>query len=488
MEGSDRAFDIIVVGAGAVGCAIARELSRYKLTAAVLEKNADVAGETSGRNSAVVHAGFNNKPGSLMARLCVKGNQGFEKVCRTLDVPYKKTGKLLAAFDEADMVSLQSIIRTGEENGCRGLRMVSREETQALAPHVGGVGGMLSPETAIFDPFTYCIALAENAAENGVRFFLEHEVTAIGSGPEGSFLVQAGGDDFSCRYLVNCAGLYADRVSEMAGVSGYKLYPCRGEYYILDRIADEYLDIPVYPVPRPGIGGLGVHLTPTIHGNIIIGPSAEYIGERDDYACTAKTMEKLFREAKQLLPVLERKHIIGNYAGIRPKQAPPEEGGFRDFVIKEESTRPGLINLIGIESPGLTASVPIAEMVRDILAQHMDLKERPDFIAERRGILRFRDQTPKKQAELIAEDPEYGEIVCRCQKVTRKEIRQAIENPLGARSISAIKYRAWATTGRCNGGYCLTRIVDMLVNEYGMDPAEIAYREKGSELFTGEVK
>lgn len=383
---------------------------------------------------------------------------------------------------------MENIIRTGERNGCKGLRAVSQEEVRALAPNVGGIGGMLSPETAIFDPFIYCVALAENAVANGVRFFLEHEVTEIGDGQEGRFFVKAGGDMFSCRYLVNCAGLYADRISEMAGVSGYKLYPCRGEYYILDQIADEYLDIPVYPVPRPGIGGLGVHLTPTVHGNIIIGPSAEYINERDDYACTEKTMDKLFREAKQLLPGLERKHIIGNYAGIRPKQAPPEEGGFRDFVIKEEPAKPGLINLIGIESPGLTASVPIAEMVRDILAQRVDLKEKPDHIAGRRGILRFRDQTPEKQAELIAQDPEYGEIVCRCQKVTKREIRQAVENPLGARSLSAIKYRAWATTGRCNGGYCLTRIVDMLVNEYGMDPADITYREKGSELFAGEVK
>lgn len=483
-----QSYDVVIVGAGAVGCAIARELSRYSLTIAVLEKDTDVAGETSGRNSAVVHAGFNNKTGSLMAKLCVKGNQGFEKVCRTLDVPYKKTGKLLVAFDDADIASLEGIIRTGKCNGCKGLRVVSKEEVQALAPNVGGIGGMLSPETAIFDPFTYCIALAENAAENGVKFFFESEVTGIESSKDGGFTVQAGKNTFSCRYLINSAGLYADRISAMAGVDCYKLYPCRGEYYILDKIAGEYLDIPVYPVPRPGIGGLGVHLTPTIDGNIIIGPSAEYVRERDDYSCTAAVMDKLFREAQQLLPILERRHIIGNYAGIRPKQAPPEEGGFRDFVIKAEPSRPGLINLIGIESPGLTASVPIAEMVRDILAQRIDLKEKPNFIAERRGILRFRDQTPEKQAELIVKDPEYGEIVCRCQKVTKREIRQAIENPLGIRSMSAIKYRAWATTGRCNGGYCLTRIVDMLVREYGMAPAKITYRDKGSELFVGEVK
>jgi glycerol-3-phosphate dehydrogenase len=225
-----------------------------------------------------------------------------------------------------------------------------------------------------------------------------------------------------------------------------------------------------------------------MHGNIIIGPSAEYIEDRDDYSSTAAVMDKLITEASELLPSIDRRYIIGNYAGIRPKQAPPGEGGYRDFVIREEASCPGLINLIGIESPGLTASMPIARMVRDIVGDKLDLAEKTDFISERKAPLRFRDLTEEEQAKLIAEDPEYGEIICRCQKVTKREIRNAIENPLGTRSISAIKYRAWATTGRCNGGYCLTRIVDMLVREYGMKPEEITYRGKGGELFSGEVK
>ena len=253
-------------------------------------------------------------------------------------------------------------------------------------------------------------------------------------------------------------------------------------------LADKLLDIPVYPAPKPGIGGLGVHLTPTMHGNILIGPSAEYIDDKDDYSSTAPIMDKLITEASELLPAIERRFIIGNYAGIRPKQAPPGEGGYRDFVIKEEETCPGLINLIGIESPGLTASMPIARMVTDIVGKKLDLVEKDDFIAERKAPLRFRDLTEEEQTDLIAEDPEYGEIICRCQKVTKREIRNAIENPLGVRSITAIKYRAWATTGRCNGGYCLTRIVDMLVKEYGMKPERITYRGTGGELFSGEVK
>ncbi len=492
-EFSAHQTDILIIGAGGVGCAVARELSRYRQKIIVLEKECDVAAGASGRNSAVVHAGFNNRPGSLMAALCVEGSQGFEQLARELGVPYKKTGKVLAAFDDEDMNILKKLVAQGETNGCQGLRLIGAGEMERLVPGVGGIGGMLSPETAIFDPFTYCVALAENAAENGAQFKFNSEVEMIRKEADGFLVTTSDGETYQTPVLINCAGLGADRISEKAGVPGYHLYPCRGEYFILDKVADEILSVPVYPAPRPGIGGLGVHLTPTIDGNIIIGPSAEYIDDRDDVSSTAPVMDKLWTEAQTLLPALERKYIIGNYAGIRPKLAPPGEGGYHDFVIKEEEDCPGLINLIGIESPGLTASVPIARMVADIVREiaarsHRELTEKTDFTAVRQAPVRFRELPEEEQARLIEQDPEYGEIICRCQKVTKKEIRRAIENPLGVRSISAIKYRAWATTGRCNGGYCLTRIVNMLIREYGVKAEEITYRGAGSEMFSGEVK
>lgn len=480
-------YDVIIIGAGAIGCAIARELSRYNIRTLVLEKECDVAYGTSGRMSGVVHAGFNNKTGTLMAKFCVEGNKGFEGICRELDIPYKKTGKVLVAFDEDDMKALEGIISRGLENGCEGLRLIDEKEIRSIAPGIGGVGGMLSTSTAIFDPFEFCIAHAENAMDNGVDFFFNSEVTSIDKSEEG-FVVHTSGREYKGRYIINSAGLYCDKISAMLGVDKYTIYPCRGQYYILDKIAEEFLDIPAYPVPKPGIGGLGVHLTPTIDGNIIIGPSAEYQDAPDDYSTTPEIMDKLFTEAKALLPAIERKYIIGNYCGIRPKQAPPGEGGFRDFVIKEEDECPGLINLIGIESPGFTASAPIAWMVRDILGAHIELKEKKNFNPIRKGRVRFRELSKEEQEKLIKTDPEYGEIICRCQNVTKREIRDAIENKFGARSISSIKYRAWATTGRCNGGYCLSKIVDMLVNDYHMKPEEITYRGVGSEMFSGEVK
>lgn len=478
-------YDILIVGAGAVGCAVARALARYRVRVAVLEKEADVAAGTSGRNSAVVHAGFNNRPGSRMAKLCVAGNRGFEALCRALDVPYRKTGKLLVAFDEEDLATLRRLQAQGEANGCRGLTMLSREQLHARLPQVGGIGAMYSPETGIFDPFLYTVALAENAAANGAQFFFRTPVTALAPIP-GGWQVTAGGKTWSARYLVNAAGLFSAQLAAMAGVEGYRIYPCRGEYFILDQIAREMLPLPVYPAPKKGAGGLGVHLTPTVHGNILIGPSAEYIDSPADTASTKPVLDDLFRQAQRLLPGLERRQIIGAYAGIRPKQAPPGEGGYWDFVIRED--RPGLIDLVGIESPGLTSSMPLAEEVVSLIGQGMDLTPDPSYDGYREGIPRFREASPDERAKLIEADPDFGEVICRCQTVTKAELRRAIENPLGVKTVAGIKYRAWATTGRCQGGYCLPRIAQMLTEEYGLAPEDVTYRGDGSNLFVGRVK
>ena len=481
-------YDVIIIGAGAVGCAVAREFSRTNLKTAVLEKAEDVACGTSGRNSAVVHAGFNNEPGSLMARLCLEGNRNFGEECRLLDVPYQKTGKILIAFDEEDMQTLRGLILQGEKNGCRGLRLLSSDELHVLAPGVGGIGAMLSPETAVTNPFLYTIALAENAAANGVRFFFHQELTGVRK-EDGFFrLLTAGGSEYAARFVINSAGLSAAKVSDLFGVFGYHIYPCRGEYLILDKNTSKLCGIPVYPAPKKGIGGLGVHLTPTTDGNILLGPSSEYQDDPEDCGTRAEVLEKLFAEAQMLLPALKRSDIIGQYAGIRAKQAPQSEGGFRDFMIRKEESCPGLVNLIGIESPGLTSSVPIAKMVRKLLEDELPAEEKKDFIAVRKGPVRFRELPENEQAALIAQNPNYGEVVCRCEMVTRQEILDAIHNPLQVLSLSSVKNRTRCMTGRCQSGYCMAKVAEIITEECGISPAEILLRDKGSNAFAGYVK
>lgn len=482
-----NSFDVLIVGAGVIGSAIARELSRYDLKTAVFEKESDVAAGASGRNSGVVHTGFNNRPGTLMAKLCVEGSMGFEKTCRELGVPYKKTGKIVVALEKKDEAGIRQLLDNGKKNGVLGLKIITADEIKKLEPNINGSMAMLSRETAITNPFLYTVALAESAALNGVKFFFHTEVCGIEKA-NGLFKVTTSGGVYESRYLVNSAGLYSDRISSMAGDSRYRIYPCRGEYFILDKRTANLLNAPIYPAPRFESGGLGTHLTPTIEGNILIGPSAEYINEKNDYASTQPIMKKLFEEAEVLLPQLSPKHVIRSYTGIRSKLLGPESGGFGDFVIEESDVVENLINLVGIESPGFTASVPIAEMVSGIICKKEPLRIKHKCFGERARVIPFRDMKENEKRELIRGNPDYGEIICRCEGITRKEVIDAIENPLGVKTLAGIKYRCRAMMGRCQGGYCLSRIVDIMINEYGMKLDEITERGGNSVLFTGKVK
>ncbi|MCL2772819.1 MAG: NAD(P)/FAD-dependent oxidoreductase [Oscillospiraceae bacterium] len=479
-------YDVAVIGAGAVGCAAAYTLAEYEMSVCVIEKEADVASGASGRNSAVSHAGFNSKRDSRAAHYCVRGNRGLEAVCRRFNVPFKKTGKLIVAMDESDIDGLYKLVADGEYNGVDGLSIITAGEAAEYAPGIPCVGAMMSSNTAIFDPFRYAIALAENAAVNGVTFFFESPVSSI-TNINGGFAIKAGGHDIRTRYIVNAAGLFSGEILRMAGGTYYPIYPCRGEYYVLDKKSKAKLAIPVYPVPKPGIGGLGVHLTPTTGGNIIIGPSAEYIDDPEDYACTREVMDNLISEAKILFPAINQKDIIRSYSGIRAKLV--SSGGFGDFIIGEDAKVPGMFNLIGTESPGLTSSLPLAEDIVGMIVQKCGVRHKSESRIKTRMLeTPFNRLTDGEKHEKIKTDPLYGEIVCRCENITKAEIIHAIENPLGVRTLAGIKYRTRATMGRCQGGFCLTRIAAILTREYGMKPEEITYRGKGSELLAGKTK
>jgi glycerol-3-phosphate dehydrogenase len=482
-----KRFDVIIIGGGAVGCAIAYTLGKYDLRTALLERNPDVAMGTSGKNSAVVHAGFNNKPSSLMARFCVAGNKGFESLCKTLDVPYKRTGKLVVGLTGDDMAVIDEIIDAGRENGCIGLERVGPEKLKEMEPGIAGIGAMFSANTAVFDPFLYTIHLCEAAIQNGVSFFMDNEVTAVRK-TGNAFFVSTNKDEYAGEFLINSAGLYADKVAAMAGDDSFTVYPCRGEYFILDTTAAALLSRPVYPVPRKSVGGLGVHLTTTVDGNVLIGPSAEYIDDREDYATTQSMMDNLFREAQTLLPPLRRNMVIGAYTGIRSKLVPKGDANYGDFVIGESRKAENLINLVGIESPGLTASMPIAEMVAGIIKTKRTLKVNAAFKAEYRGQPSFVSLDEETQNALIEKDADYGEIVCRCKNITKAEVLRALRNSLGVKTITSVKNRVHAIMGRCQGGYCLTKIADILMDEFGLTPERIAYRRYGDLPFPGRVK
>lgn len=480
-------FDVLIIGAGVVGSATARELARYQLKIGVLERHPDVCCETSARNSGVLHAGFNNMPGSLMAKFCVEGNAGFDKLAAELDIPYKRTGKLVVGFTDDDREKLERMKKIGDKNGVPGLEIVDKDFIRQKAPMVEGEFALWSPSTAILNPFIYTVALAENAAMNGVQFFFEHPVTAISYDTD-CYHVLAGEKKFKARWIINCAGLGSAKISHMLGIHDYTIHPCKGEYFLLDQKVGDMLPLPAYPVPDPKSGGLGIHLTPSVDGNVFIGPSNEYLDDPEDYSATRETMDMLLKDAARIFPHVQREHFIRNFAGIRPKLTSKEQGGYHDFVIEKRAEVPNVVNLVGIESPGLTSAVPIARYVVQLMREEEKMVPNPLFNPVRKGIVTFRDKSPDEQAALIEEDPNYGEIVCRCETVTKAEVQQALRNPLGVHTVTGIKYRCRTMMGRCQGGYCQTRVTEMIMKETGCGCEEVTYSRKGSWLFTGKVR
>ena len=490
-------YNILIIGGGVVGSAIARELSRFDIKIAVLEKEPDVGMETSCRNSGVLHSGINYKPGTNRARLSVRGNSMMDKLCSELKVKIKRIGKLTVALDSDELPGIERLMAQGRANNVPGLEVLDGEGIRRIQPGAEGIAAVWSPTSAVISPYALTIALAENAHKNGADFFLNTEVVSVGR-ENGLFTVTtADGRIFRSEILVNAAGLSSGRISSMAGVTesnsgeSLRIYPCRGEYYVLDKRLNGTLNTLIYPVPGAKDAGLGIHLTPTVDGNILIGPSASYISESapESYKVTACVMEDLRREGQKLLPSIKISDYIRSFAGNRAKRTPPEVGGNADFVLEEAASLPGFINAVGIESPGLTSAPAIAEEVRGIAEGIMPLVPKENFVPEREGCAEhFCELPPEEQERLIALDPEYGEVICRCEKITKKEIRRAIENSLGARSLVSIKYRARNGMGRCQGGFCTPKIVRMLRDEYGYRPEDYSLREKESALFAGNVR
>ena len=478
-------FDVLIIGGGVVGSAIARELTRYQLKIGVLEKNLDVCNETSGRNSAVVHGGFAYDSGTLKARLCVEGNRMMEQLSKELDFAFLRCGKVLVGNTPEDMATLERTMKQGAVNGATGLELIDEERLHELVPAVVGKFAMYSKTSGIVDPFGMTIALAENAVHNGAQYFFDHEVTAIRREND-LWVLTTNHGEFTTRWVFNAAGLGCKKISDMLGITGYSVIGSKGDYLILDERLGELLPMPVYPVPSNTY--MGIHVTNTIDGNVTVGPNAELVTDFTDYAVPQKNMDYLAESASRLWPHIHKKDYIRNYSGILPKWV-DENGVIQDFKIeRKDDIAPNAVNLVGIESPGLTAAVPIARYAISLMAEKEALKENPGFDPIRKGITRLRGKSDEEKAKLIAENPDYGEVICRCEQVSKAEILQAIHNPLGVHTMAGIKYRTRSMMGRCQGGYCQMRVAQMIQQELGIPETEVLYARQGSNLFTGKVR
>ncbi|MBW8383312.1 MAG: NAD(P)/FAD-dependent oxidoreductase [Youngiibacter sp.] len=479
--------DVIIVGAGVIGSAIARELSRKKLKILVLEKELDVAFGNSSRNTGMLHAGFTYKPGSLKARLCVEGNREFDEVAKELGVSFRRTGKVVIGFNDDDLERILKFKAIGEENGVEGLEIVDKTRLNEIAPGAGGNFAMHCPTSGILDPIGYTIALAENAAMNGVEFRFGEKVTGIERN-DGMYEVTTDKGLHVGRWIINAAGMNACVISDMLGFKrDYIVKGFKGEYIVLDKNLGKHLNIPVYPAPDEK-GGFSTHATPTIDGNVLVGPDSYISEDLEDYETTKLHLDGLYEDGKRMFPYMDRQSYIRSFAGIRVKRVNPMTNENLDFLIEDDSEIPNAVNLVGIESPGLTCSLPIARRVVSIIEKSEKLEENPCFNPVRHETERFNDASDEERARLIEMDPDYGEIICRCEKVTRKEILEAIRNPLGAATVASVKNRTRAGVGRCDGGYCQMRITELIGSELGLKETEIRYKAKESFMFTGRLR
>lgn len=474
-------FDVVIIGAGVIGSGIARELSKYNLRTCVLEKGSDVAVGTSKANSAIVHAGFDAKPNTLKGKLNAKGNAMFDKLSKELDFPFKRNGSLVLCFDENEVDKLDELKQKGEANGVPGIQILGKDKVLELEPSINEnvVAALYAPTGGIVCPYEMTIAYAENAYENGVEFKLNTEVKNIKK-TENGFIIETNKGNIESKLVINAAGLFADDLNNMVSKNKIEIIPRKGEYCLFDKAAGSMATRTLFQLPTKM--GKGVLVTPTVDGNLLIGPNAVDIEDKDDLSTTQEGLDDVLGKAKLTLKQIPMKQVITSFSGLRAHSTAD------DFIIGEAEDVEGFINVAGIESPGLSSAPAIAEMVEEIVVDKLSPAKNEKFNPIRHGIPKFREMSNEERKELIAKDSTYGKIVCRCETVTEGEILNAIRRPLGARDLDAVKRRTRAGMGRCQSGFCSTKIVAILSKELGVPETEITKFGGNSKLLIGENK
>ena len=452
----------------------------------VLERSEDVCTGTSKANSAIIHAGFDAAHGSLMAKYNLLGNRMYPELAKELDFDYKNNGSLVLALHEEDIHKLEALMENGRKNGVEKLEIVGRERLKELEPAVGHVpvAALYAPTAGIICPFGATIAFAENACTNGVEFRFDTEVKGLSPAEdengESFWVIQTAQGVIHSRCVVNAAGVYSDVLHNMVSADKIHITPRRGDYLLLDRKTGGYVRHTVFQVP--GKFGKGVLVSPTVHGNTIIGPTAEDIDDKEGVETTSEGFDDLMEKAGFAFDDLPLREVITSFAGLRAHEAR------HDFILGEVKDAPGFFDCAGIESPGLTAAPAIGKEIAGQLADKLGLDANPDFVGTRKGFLDAKRLPLDEIAVLVKEKPEYGRIVCRCEQVSEGAIIDAIRRPLGARSLDGVKRRVRAGMGRCQGGFCSPRIMDILAREWGVDPADITKAGGHSSVIVGLVK
>lgn len=474
-------IDVAVIGAGVVGGMIARELSRYELSLCLIEARSDVALGATRANSAIVHAGFDAKEGSLKALLNVRGSKMMERVCSELGVKYKNNGSLVVGFNDEDRDTLISLMERGEKNGVEGLGVLSREEILALEPNIGEsvTCALHAPTGAIVCPYELCMAAVGNAMDNGAELRLNFRVCEIKREDGGYTLISDNGDSVSAKCVINCAGIYSDDIARLVGDDSFDVHARRGEYMLMDKECGGIITHTVFRCPSKM--GKGILVSPTVDGNLLLGPTAEDIDDKEDTSTTAEGLASVRARASEQVSGIALGKVITSFTGLR------SVGSTGDFIIN--SPVGGFINVAGIESPGLSSAPAIAEYVADMVRDAgFELKAKADYNPIRRPAHYFRELSIDEKNEIIKEHPEYAHVICRCETVTEGEILEAIRTNPKPTDLDGVKRRTRASMGRCQGGFCTPYIVELLAREMGCDYTEVTKFGPGSEINVGRTK
>lgn len=472
-------YDVLIIGGGITGASIARQLCRYQLRIALVEKEADVSFGVSKANSGVVHAGFHETPGTLKAKLCVRGNLLYEQWAEELHFPFKRCGILMVATDDEQAHQIESLYEKGRQNRVPYLQLLSGERVLEKEPNLTPDvrEAIYAPTGGIVEPYKMIFAIVENAKHNGVELLTDTPVNAI-EPLDGGLKVMSGSREFTARFVINAAGLFADEISRKAGAEEFTIIARKGEEYLLDRRAGSLVKSVIFPIPTKK--SKGILIIPTADGTMMVGPTAVEIDNKDDLTTTVDGLQYIFEHVHTMMPAIQRKDIITAFAGLRPALA------HGDFYIARSQKVPALIQVAGIQSPGLTSAPAIAEMVKEMLLQAgLPLVESSTYDPYRPANPQIRHLDLADIDQLIATDPAYARIVCRCEKISEAEVIYAIRN--GHITMDAIKFATRAGMGRCQGGFCTFRIMEILRRETGMDYDDITKRGGGSYVVKGKL-
>ena len=475
-------YDVIIIGAGVTGSAVARELSKYNTNVCVIEKGEDVCSGTSKANSAIIHAGYDCQPGSVMAKINVRGNAMMGDLAKDLDIPFERNGSLVICIYEEEFGGIKELYERGLKNGVPDLKILNHDECLAIEPNVTDkvVGALYAPTAGIICPFKLNIALAENANVNGVDFRFNTEAEDLKCDENGIWHIRTNNGEYLTRYVVNAAGVYADKFHNMVSNNKIHIRPRRGDYLLLDKTTGGFVKHTIFPQPTKF--GKGILVAPTIHGNTLAGPTAIDLDDKEAISTTQDGLDQVIEKATMSVKNLPLRQVITSFAGLRAHEDNHE------FILGEVEDAPHFIDCAGIESPGLSSCPAIGEYIGNLLRDKMGLEEKEHWISTRKDVVATADLSIEERNELIKKNPAYGTIICRCESITEGEILDAIHRPLGARSLDGVKRRTRAGMGRCQAGFCSPRVMEILHRELGIPMEQIKKNDIGSEIVLERTK